>query len=207
MCLQVHLPADYGRSRVHAHHRYRVFHPLKTFSIMGRDIITLDDLTPNNLGTFKKIVEVTLPTSYPEAWFKDSLNNGQITKLAFYSELPVGQIKGKLINSSHNIPNFEVANSNNLNLKIVPNAIYVESLSVLKAYRELGIASKLLEWLIKEAKLKFIHEIVLHTHVDNTFAREWYKRKGFTEKSEHVPDYYKQQGLANPDAVVLTLSV
>lgn len=174
---------------------------------MGRDIITLDDLTVNNLGTFKKIVEVTLPTTYPESWFKDSLNNGQITKLAFYSELPVGEIKGKLINSSHNIPNFEVSNSNNINLKIIPNAIYIESLSVLKAYRELGIASKLLAWIIEEAKLKFIHEIVLHAHVDNTFAREWYKRKGFTENSEPVVGYYKQQGLENPDAVILTLTV
>lgn len=174
---------------------------------MGRDIITLDDLTKNNLGTFRKIIEVTLPTTYPESWYTNSLNSDQITKLAFYSELPVGQVKGKLINSSHKVPNFEVANSNNMNLKMIPNAVYIESFSVLKAYRNLGIGSKLLEWLIDEAKLKFIHEIVLHVHVDNQAAIEWYKKKGFVPSEEVVKDYYKQQGLSNPDAIVLTLTI
>lgn len=175
--------------------------------MVGRSVITLDDLTANNLGTFKKINEVTLPTSYPESWYKDSLNSDQIVKLAFYSELPVGEIKAKLINSSHKLPNFEVSHSNQLNSKIIPNAVYVESLSVLKAYRNVGIGSKLLEWIIEDAKLKFIHEIVLHVHVDNLDAINWYTKKGFLGVGETVKDYYKQQGLENPDAIILSLSV
>ncbi|SGZ56328.1 CIC11C00000001845 [Sungouiella intermedia] len=172
---------------------------------MGRDIITLDDLTVNNLGTFKKLILVTLPTTYPESWYKDSLNSDQIVKIAFYSELPVGEIKGKLINSSHNIPTFEVASAVQLNSKIIPNAVYLESLSVLEAYRALGIGSKLLNWAIEEAKLRFVHEIVLHVHVDNTAAIEWYKKKGFSQVGEKVVNYYKEQGLENPDAVILSL--
>lgn len=112
---------------------------------MGRNIITLDDLTVNNIGTFKKILLVTLPTSYPETWLKDAFNNDHIVKLAFYSELPVGQIRGKLSNSSHNISSFESSTSAQLNSKIIPNAIYIETLSVLEAYRNQGIGSKLLE--------------------------------------------------------------
>lgn len=173
---------------------------------MGRDIITLDDLTDNNWGTFKKLVLVTLPTSYPESWYNDSLNSDQIVKIAFYSELPVGQVKGKLINSTHNIPNFEVSSARQVNSKIIPNAVYLESLSVLKAYRGLGIGSKLLAWVIEEAKLKFVHEVVLHVHVDNTEVIEWYKKKGFKQVGEKVVDYYKQQGLTNPDALVLSLT-
>lgn len=173
---------------------------------MPRDIITLDDLTVNNLGTFKKLIQVTLPTNYPESWYRDSLDSDRIVKLAFYSELPVGEIKGKLINSSHNIPSFEVSSSVQLNSKIIPNAVYLESLSVLKAYRGLGIGSRLLEWAIEEAKLKFVHELVLHVHVDNTDAIDWYKKKGFKEIGEKVFDYYKQQGLTNPDAVILSLT-
>lgn len=173
---------------------------------MGRDVITLDDLTPNNLGTFKKIVLVTLPTTYPESWYKDSLNSDQIVKLAFYSELPVGQIKGKLINSSHNIPSFEVSSSAQMNSKIVPNAVYLESLSVLEAYRELGIGSRLLDWAVEEAKLRFVHQIVLHVHVANTRAISWYEKKGFKLVGEPVIGYYKQQGLESPDAVTLALT-
>lgn len=174
---------------------------------MGRSIITLDDLTVNNLGTFRKINEVTLPTTYPETWYKDSLNNDQIVKLAFYSELPVGQIKGKLLNSSHSLPSFEVSSSNQMNSKIVPNAIYIESLSVLDAYRNLGIGSKLLEWVIEEAKQKYIHDILLHVHVDNKEAAAWYTKKGFKQIGEPITDYYKQQGLSNPDAITLSLTI
>lgn len=172
---------------------------------MGRDIITLDDLTVNNLGTFKKLILVNLPTTYPESWYKDSLNSDQIVKIAFYSELPVGELKGKLINSSHNIPTFQVASSVQLNSKIIPNAVYLETLTVLEAYRGLGIGSKLLNFAIEEAKLKFVHEIVLHVHVDNTEAIEWYKKRGFTQIADKVINYYKEQGLENPDAIVLSL--
>ncbi|KAF3993138.1 hypothetical protein FT663_00962 [Candidozyma haemuli var. vulneris] len=174
---------------------------------MGRSIITLDDLTVNNIGTFKKLLQVTLPTSYPETWYNDSFNNDQVVKLAFYSELPVGQVRGKLMNSSHNIPSFESANTSQLPSKSIPNAIYVESLSVLEAYRNLGIGSKLLEWIIEQAKEKFIHEIFLHVHAVNTTAIEWYEKKGFKKSPEVVKDYYKQQGLNEPDAVLLTLTV
>lgn len=174
---------------------------------MGRDIITLDDLTPNNLGTFKKIVQVTLPTTYPDSWYKDSLESNQVVKLAFYSELPVGEIKGKLINSSHNIPSFEIANFTQLSSKIIPNAVYLESFSVLEAYRGLGIGSKLLAWVIEEAKLKFVHEVMLHVHIENTDAIDWYKKKGFKQIGETVPNYYKEQGLENPDAVILSITI
>lgn len=172
---------------------------------MGRDIIILDDLTINNLGTFKKLILVTLPTLYPESWYKDSLNSDQIVKIAFYSELPVGEIKGKLINSSHNIPTFLVATSVQVNSKIIPNAVYLESVSVLEAYRGLGIGSKLLNFAIEEAKLRFVHEIVLHAHVDNTSAIEWYKQKGFIQIGDTVVNYYKEQGFEDPDAIMLSL--
>lgn len=174
---------------------------------MGRDIVTLDDLTVNNIGTFKKIIQVTLPTTYPESWYEDSLKNDQIVKLAFYSELPVGQIRGKLLNSSHNLPSFESANQAQLTSKMIPNAIYIESFSVLDAYRNQGIGSKLLEWIIKQANEKFIHEIFLHVQVTNTAAIEWYEKKGFKRSEEVVKGYYSQQSLTEPDAVILKLSV
>ncbi|OBA24444.1 acyl-CoA N-acyltransferase [Metschnikowia bicuspidata var. bicuspidata NRRL YB-4993] len=173
---------------------------------MGRSVITLDDLTPNNLGTFKKINEVSLPTSYPESWYKESLDSAQIVKLAFYNELPVGAIKGKLFHTSHKLPNFELSTKSNMNTKIVMNALYLESLAVLKAYRNQGVASELLQWIISEAKSRFVHEIFLHVHVENDEAIQWYKKKGFVQKDEVVKDYYKEQGLPQPDAAILSIS-
>lgn len=160
----------------------------------------------NNLGTFKKINEVSLPTSYPESWYKESLVSAQVVKLAFYNELPVGAIKGRLFNTAHKLPTFEVAATSNMNTKIVMNAIYLESLAVLKAYRHQGVGSELLQWLISEAKERFVHEIFLHVHVKNEDAIAWYKKKGFVQKDEVVKDYYKQQGLADPDALILSIT-
>lgn len=175
---------------------------------MGRDIVALDDLTVNNLGVFKKINEVCLPTKYPDSWYKDSLNSDQIVKLAFYSELPVGAIKAKTYNKLHKINTFENLLSANLPSKVIPNAVYLESFAILEKYRGLGIGSKLLEYLIEETKLKFIHEIVIHVHVDNELALNFYLKKGFVKMLEEpVVDYYKEQGLEHPDAYVLTLTV
>lgn len=173
---------------------------------MGRDIIALDDLTVNNLGVFKKINEVSLATKYPDSWYLSSLNSDQVVKLAFYSELPVGAIKGKLINTNNKTASFETSTSNQLVEKSIPNAIYIESLAVLEAYRKHGIATKLLDWLVAVTKEKFVHQIVLHAHVDETAAIEWYKKRGFVQAPEVIKDYYKQQGLPHPDAVVLSLT-
>lgn len=173
---------------------------------MARDIIALDALTANNLGTFRKINEVTLPTRWPESWYQDSLSSDQIVQLAYYTELPVGAIKAKAINTNHKGSSHSLSQQAQLNSKIVPNAVYLESLAVLKAYQHLGIGSKLLDYLIKATKDKFIHEIVLHVHVDNNEAIDWYSKKGFT-RGEVVKDYYKEQGLENPDAIIFTLTV
>lgn len=170
---------------------------------MPRDIITLDDLTRNNKGTFKKINEVSLPTKYSDSWYDDALTAGNVVQLAFYTELPVGAIKGKLVNSSHTLPTFEDAMTAQLNSKIVPNAIYIESFAVLQAYRSLGIGTRLLNWLVEQAKERYIHQLLLHVHVDNKEAVAYYEKFGFTS-SGIAQDYYKNQGLQNPHAVILS---
>lgn len=174
---------------------------------MPRDIVSLDDLTPNNLGTMKKINQVTLPCTYSDSWYQESLNSDQIVKLAYYSELPVGCIKAKAINTNPNdLKDFELITSQKLTPKMIPNMVYLETLSVLPKYRHLGIGKRLLSHLIEETKNKFIHEIVLHVHIDNKDALEWYKKHDFVEK-DLIKDYYKNQNLLNPDAYVLSLKI
>lgn len=182
---------------------------------MPREIISLDDLTVNNVGVFKKINSVTLPTTYPEQWYKDSLTD-QLVKIAFYAELPVGAIKARAINFSAK-QSYEAISllpsasssataSSDTTPKILPNAVYIESLAVLKEYQGLGIGGKLLDFIIEETKRRYIHEVVLHVSTENSKAIDWYLKKGFTKKEE-VKDYYKEQGLSQPDAIILSLSV
>lgn len=173
---------------------------------MARDIIALDSLTVNNLGTFQKINETCLPTRYNSSWYRDSLDPGQIVQLAYYTELPVGAVKAKAINTAYKIPTHEASLQTILNSKIIPNAVYVESLAVLDAYRHLGIGKKLVEYVVEETKQRFIHEIMLHVHVDNEDAMDFYLGQGF-KKGDVVKNYYKDQQLANPDAIILALAI
>ena len=43
--------------------------------------ITLDDLTPQNLGVLKKLNSVLFPVGYSEKFYKESLNVGELAKL------------------------------------------------------------------------------------------------------------------------------
>ncbi|EMG48665.1 naa50 N-alpha-acetyltransferase 50 [Candida maltosa Xu316] len=173
---------------------------------MARDIVALDDLTVNNIGVFKKINEVTLPIKYPEGWYNQTLKSSStIVKLAYYSELPVGAIKARTFHNNHNLKFNDFINSSEI-LSKTPNSVYIESFAVLKAYRNLGIGKKLLNYLIEETKKKFIHEIIIHVHVTNEDSISWYKKQGFTQ-GELVKDYYKDQELDTPDAYIFTLSV
>lgn len=174
---------------------------------MGRDIISLDDLTVNNVGILRRITEVTLPTTYPDLWFESALNQDQLVKIAYFSELPVGIIRAKSFHTSTNdkIDTFEGTQKFSISTEI-PNAIYLEVFAVLESYRGLGIGTKLLNYLVEETKKRFVHEIILHVHVENKDAISWYLKHGFEQKGE-VKDYYKEQKLQNPDALILSLKV
>jgi hypothetical protein len=43
--------------------------------------ITLDDLTPQNIGVLKKLNSVLFPVPYSEKFYKESLTVGELAKL------------------------------------------------------------------------------------------------------------------------------
>ncbi|CAK9437159.1 uncharacterized protein LODBEIA_P15590 [Lodderomyces beijingensis] len=174
---------------------------------MGRNVIALDDLTVNNVGVFKKINNVVLACKYPEEWYQQSLDSpDSLVQLAFYAELPVGAIKAKSFNNNMSHPTFnESANSSKI-LQKAPNCVYIESLAVLDKYRDLGIGSQLVEWLVEQTRNRFIHEIMIHVEARNSKIVEWYAKRGFV-KGEIVVDYYKDQGLQDPDALIMKRTI
>ncbi|KAI5969678.1 NAT5 [Candida margitis] len=173
---------------------------------MGRSITALDDLTVNNLGVFKKINEVSLPTRYPQSWYTASLESSDVVvQLGFYSELPVGAIRARSFNNNQIKSSF-AESINSTTLQKTPNCMYIESFAVLEKYRNLGIGSELLSWVIEETKKRFIHEIIIHVQATNENAISWYLKKGF-KKQDLVEGYYKEQGLEAPDAYILKHSV
>ena len=59
----------------------------------------------------------------------------------------------------------------------------LDNIYVLKEYRNRGIASSLMEFMINEGKKKKIINITLEVREDNTNAINLYKKYGFTEKA------------------------
>jgi hypothetical protein len=51
-------------------------------------LITLDDLTPQNLGVLKKLNSVLFPVPYSEKFYKESLNVGELAKLGMSQSTP-----------------------------------------------------------------------------------------------------------------------
>lgn len=173
---------------------------------MGRDIASLDDVTSNNVGVLKKINEVVLPVKYSDKWYDDTFDLSLIVKLAYFSELPVGAVKAKAI--AKELPStFDTAVQQPPSVADqVPNAVYIELLAVLPAYRHHGLAKKLLQFVIEETKSRFIHKVVLHVHVDNKEGQDFYASQGFTQGSL-IEGFYASQDLKSPDAYVYNLDV
>ncbi len=84
----------------------------------------------------------------------------------------------------------------------MPTSVYIESIAVLEPYRHFGIGKKLLEHIVERAKKSFIHEVTAHVWVEQPEVLEWYKKLGFEEK-EKIENYYKEQKLDNPTAILI----
>lgn len=160
---------------------------------MSRDLVSLDNVYANRLGTFVKLTNSVLPVQYPDSFFQEIVHGkgGKDTffaQLAFYSEVAVGVVKAKLI-----------ANKKG---GILPHGVYIEVLAVLEHYTGKGIGTKLLEYVENEAKKHYQHDLYVHVASDNVHALNWYKKRGFEQDGDVLIDYYKNtKGSAN--AIVL----
>lgn len=152
---------------------------------MPRDLTTLDNVYENNLGTLMELSDSTLPVHYPDSFFQELFPKGKNAKkdtffaqLGYYSEIPVGGVKAKLI------PNKKG--------DILPQGVYIEVLVVLDHYQGKGIGAKLLNFVETECKRHYQHDIFVHVACDNKAALSWYKKHGFEQQGDILKDYYKE---------------
>lgn len=74
---------------------------------------------------------------------------------------------------------------------------------MLEPYRHLGIGQKLVEYIIEQAKKAFIHEVTAHVWVEQPEVLKWYVEKLGFEEDGKIDNYYKEQKLDNPTAVLV----
>lgn len=150
--------------------------------------IKLNDLSNENMPSFRRINSVVLQATYSESWYKKSLEVGQLAKLAVYNDIYIGGIRCAL----------EMEGS-------LPVRIYIMTIAVLAPYRHCGAGTQLLNHIIEQAKKYFVHEIYVHVWTENTEGIEWYNKKGFVKVG--LADNYYQKMCPPNGAWVMSLGV
>ncbi|OCH95168.1 N-acetyltransferase NAT13 [Obba rivulosa] len=140
--------------------------------------VSFASLTPNNLGTVRKLNSVLFPIKYSEKFYADVLlpEAEDFCKLVYYNDVPVGTICCR----------WETVNGE--------TRLYLMTMGVLAPYRSRGVGSKALQHVLgaamSHAKPK-ISAIYLHVQISNEAAKKFYERHGFREVAVHK-DYYKK---------------
>ncbi|TFK54234.1 acyl-CoA N-acyltransferase [Heliocybe sulcata] len=141
--------------------------------------VSFSCLTPNNLGTVRKLNSVLFPIKYSDKLYKDILSPEleDFCRLIYYNDIPVGIICCRLESQSDGTVK-----------------LYLMTMGVLAPYRSLGLGSKGLQAILSAAaassKPKISH-VYLHVQVSNTAAKRFYERHGFTEVRVQE-NYYKK---------------
>ncbi|KAI0775735.1 acyl-CoA N-acyltransferase [Trametes elegans] len=148
-------------------------------------------VTPNNLGTVRKLNSVLFPIKYSEKFYHDIVQPDveDFCQLIYYNDIPVGTMCGRV------------------EVKDGQAKLYLMTFAVLAPYRSRGIGSQSLKHLIQttaaHAKPK-INAIYLHVQVSNDEAKRFYERHGFKEVGLYK-DYYKK--ITPHDAWILQLDI
>jgi ribosomal-protein-alanine N-acetyltransferase len=82
------------------------------------------------------------------------------------------------------------------------NDAYLALLAVDPAQRRLGIARKLLDWLLKTAQVAGVESVTVELREDNHIAHHLYESRGFTAIGSRAGGYY---GVVNQTRMRLTL--
>ncbi|EPS97720.1 hypothetical protein FOMPIDRAFT_95650 [Fomitopsis schrenkii] len=140
--------------------------------------VSLASLTPNNLGTVRKLNSVLFPIKYSDKFYQDVLlpEAEEFCKLIYYNDIPVGTICCRL----------ETVDGK--------TRLYLMTMGVLAPYRSKGLGSHALQHVLKAAAANVkpkIKDIYLHVQVSNDAAKKFYERHGFKETSV-FQGYYKK---------------
>ncbi|KAG0231839.1 N-alpha-acetyltransferase 50 [Actinomortierella wolfii] len=137
--------------------------------------IALGDVTPNNLGQLKRLNSVIFPITYQPSFYKEVLEVGEFAKIAYFNDVCVGAVCCRMEPIQHATASHD---------------LYIATLGVLAPYRQLGLATALLEHIMTHAaENKKIRKVYLHVQTTNEEALAFYKKHGFEQK-EKVDKYY-----------------
>ena len=177
--------------------------------------VAIEPTTPATLPSLRRLITLLLPIRYPESFYKESVadtTSSSLSHVALWCEEKPHPLKRKRPSSSPQPPTIE---SNpiaslptviaGIQCRLEPlvvqsptsgpeQLLYIQTLATLSPYRNLGIASYLLDSIIATT-VKYHHnvkEIYAHVWEANHEALEWYIGRGFEVDKEVVRGYYRR---------------
>ncbi|KIK26995.1 hypothetical protein PISMIDRAFT_675309 [Pisolithus microcarpus 441] len=136
--------------------------------------LSFASLTPQNVGTVRKLNTVLFPVRYGERYYQDILQAEvePFCQLVYYNDIPVG----------------------NICCRFEGRDLYLMTMGILAPYRSRQIGSQTIERIIESASSHTkpkIGRIYLHVQVSNEDAKRFYEQHGFKEVGIHE-NYYKK---------------
>jgi len=179
--------------------------------------ISIDAVKPTTLPPYRRLVKLLLPVRYKDDFFKTALDpTSSIARCAIYHEAPLsakataGQQVRPLNSPTQSTSNGAAKEAEphvvagiQCRFEPIPSPsspmagkqqLYIQTLATLAPYRDLGIATALLESTIATAIDNNIDVVSIYAHVweANEEALEWYVKRGFMVEEEMIERYYSK---------------
>ncbi|KAL6310350.1 N-acetyltransferase NAT13 [Sparassis latifolia] len=162
--------------------------------------VSLSSLTPNNLGTVRKLNSVLFPIKYSEKFYQDIL----LPEVEDFCKLSASMSSLlRTVRQFHSASQFIAVYYNDVPVGTIccrmetrdgQSKLYLMTMGILAPYRSRGLGSKALQQVIEAAashsKPK-ISSIYLHVQISNDSAKSFYERQDFREVGVHQ-GYYKK---------------
>jgi ribosomal protein S18 acetylase RimI-like enzyme len=155
-----------------------------------------------NIQQLRALNRAILPVPYPESFYKDMLTNRpSLTKLVYYKDVIVGAVCCKIEREVEE----DDAKEGDAKADVeTEKRLCILTLALLAPYRNRGIGTKLLAYVMAEASRLKVSSVYLHVQTNNDLALNFYKKNGF-EVTETIEKYYPR--LDPPSCHVLTKQV
>jgi ribosomal protein S18 acetylase RimI-like enzyme len=143
----------------------------------------------SHLPAIQRLTSTLLPVRYPDRFFSGSVDEilpAMFSRVALSMSKPIGWIRCRL-------DPFPEQTAPPSNARPICNRIYVQALCLLAPYRGQGVATALLDSILKPRLLleHNIESVYAHVWECNAEALEWYAKRGF-QQVVLVEDYYRK---------------
>lgn len=158
---------------------------------------TISPIRENHIQSLRRINTLLLPINYPDSFYQKIIDpqTPNFSRVILWRDPP--SLKSVFLTGSDPkvVGGIVCRLEQEANTKF--SSIYIQSLALLSPYRSYGLATAILDDIIKELVktpiAKFlVTSIYAHVWTENTEGLEWYTARGFTRQEPVVQGYYRR---------------